>query len=395
MSNNRVLWFMSFAQFLAMQVWFNFSAVMPYIEKEWELTASQSGIIIAFFQIGYVLAIIIYSILIEKYHPKYFIIYGAFTAGIAGVLFTFLAQEFWTGLLLRMLSGIGIAGIYVPGIRLLSSLFAPYERGKAVGIYVGSLVIGSGFSLLVSSLFIESIGWRGVVLVTSLFSIIAGYIVLKLNIPFSRNSQHSVKLSWGIFKKVFRKQNLLVNVGYSGHSWELYAMWAWIGPFLVYYFHMQGFEETEAIRYGNLAGAIVIMVGGIATYIGGRLSDAFGRVKIANLFLIISIACSLSVGWFSNIPIILMLLLVLVYGFTIVADSPIYNVTIGEVCDPEILGLALGVQSVLGYTVTIFSPLLFGLLLDAFSWGTAFTVIGAVAIIAPICMSFVKVERGS
>ena len=61
MDKSKILWGMSIVQFLAMQIWFNFSAVMPVIEDEWGLTSSQSGIIIAFFHIGYVGAIIFFN----------------------------------------------------------------------------------------------------------------------------------------------------------------------------------------------------------------------------------------------------------------------------------------------------------------------------------------------
>lgn len=386
MSPKQILWAMSVVQFLAMQIWFNFSAVMPVIEQQWSLTSTQSGIIIAFFHIGYVVAIIFYSLLIDRYNPKYFIIFGALVAGLAGILFALFAEGFWMTLLLRMVSGIGIAGIYVPGMRILTSLFPVKNRGSALGIYVGSLVVGSGFSLLVSGLFIEVIGWKGVIVVTSFFSIIAALLMAFIKIPAAEQIYPQLKLQWAVLKKVLKKRNLLVNTAYAGHSWELYAMWAWIGPFLVYYFTKQGCEQSDAIRYGNVVGALVIMIGGIATYIGGRLSDWIGQVKTANFFLLISITCSLCIGWLIDLPFSIMVVIVVIYGFSIVADSPIYNVTITEVSDPEVLGLALGVQSVLGFTVTIFSPLIFGIMLESFSWGIAFTVIGIGTIVSPICL---------
>ncbi|MFV8830303.1 MFS transporter [Alkalihalobacterium sp. APHAB7] len=385
MNPYKILWLLSIAQFLAMQVWFNFSAVLPVVESEWGLTSTQSGVIIACFHLGYVIAILFYSFMSDKYDPKQSFVYGALIAGTAGILLSFFAQGFWSTLILRTISGIGIAGIYVPGMRILSQLFPAHERGKALGVYVGSLVVGSGFSLLVSGLFIEIIGWQGVVFITSTFCLIASLIAFFVKVPPMPTSNGSA-FDLKKIKNVFKKPNLLVNGGYAGHCWELYAMWAWIGPFLVYYFLQQGFEQEAAIRFGNIAGALVIMIGGIATYIGGRVSDSIGRVKAATFFLIISIFCSIAIGWSVQLPIILMLLLAVVYGFTIVADSPIYNVSITEVADPDVIALALGVQSVLGFTVTIFSPIVFGFFLDQFNWGMAFMVIGLVTIIAPICM---------
>ncbi|MEB1806748.1 MAG: MFS transporter [Bacillaceae bacterium] len=385
MNPYKILWLLSIAQFLAMQVWFNFSAVLPVVESEWGLTSTQSGVIIACFHLGYVIAILFYSFMSDKYDPKQSFVYGALIAGTAGILLSFFAQGFWSTLILRTISGIGIAGIYVPGMRIISQLFPSHERGKALGVFVGSLVIGSGFSLLVSGVFIEKIGWQGVVFITSSFCLIASLIAFFVKVPPMPSSNGSA-FNLKKIKNVFKKPNLLVNGGYAGHCWELYAMWAWIGPFLVYYFLQQGFEQEAAIRFGNIAGALVIMIGGIATYIGGRVSDAIGRVRAATFFLIISIFCSIAIGWSVQLPIILMLLLAVVYGFTIVADSPIYNVSITEVSDPDVIALALGVQSVLGFTVTIFSPIVFGYFLDQFNWGMAFTVIGIVTIIAPICM---------
>lgn len=77
----------------------------------------------------------------------------------------------------------------------------------------------------------------------------------------------------------------------------------------------------------------------------------------------------------------------------LVADSPIYNVAVTKVSDPKVIGLALGAQSIIGFTVTIFSPLVFGLLLEAFNWGIAFLVIGLVTIIAPICMFLLSKQK--
>jgi MFS family permease len=296
-----------------------------------------------------------------------------------------LAEGFWSALLFRTLSGIGVAGIYVPGMKIVAELFPVEKRGRALGIYVGSLVVGSGSSLLISGLYVNWLGWQGVILLTSSLSILAAILILSIHIPSSIRIEGNT-LTIAKFKSVFKKKNLLINGGYTGHCWELYAMWSWIGPFLVYYFSTQGFEKETAIKVGNTTGALIIIIGGIATYIGGRLSDKFGHGQTASAFLLISIMCSLLIGWLTYVPIVIMLVIAFIYGFTIVADSPIYNTAISEVTDPELLGIALGIQSVLGFSATIFAPLIFGILLEYFSWGVAFTTIGVVTIVAPLCM---------
>ncbi|MFC0559077.1 MFS transporter [Halalkalibacter alkalisediminis] len=384
-NSKRLLWFLSIAQFFVMQVWFNYSSIIPVIEEEWNLTSSESGFILAFFHIGYVLAVIFYSFLISTYNPKYSFIFGAFLAGVSGLAFAFWADGFWSAIMFRTLSGIGVAGIYVPGMKMVAELFPPEKRGRALGIYVGSLVVGSGSSLLISALLIDAVGWQGVILITSFLSITAALLILPLQIPSSIKLRGQT-LTVDKIKGVFKKNNLLINAGYTGHCWELYAMWSWIGPFLVFYFINKGYDQQVAFQLGNTTGALIIIIGGMATYIGGRLSDQFGRGKTASLFLLISIACTLSIGWLTFVPIFVMIIIAVIYGFTIVADSPIYNTAITEVTDPELLGIALGIQSVIGFSATIFAPLFFGILLDQFNWGIAFTVIGILTLFAPFCM---------
>jgi MFS family permease len=382
---NKLLWTLSIAQFLAMQVWFNFSAIMPVVEKEWNLSATQSGLIVAFFHIGYVAAVFFYSFLSDRYNPKFSFMYGALLAGIAGLLFSFFAQGFWSALAFRLLSGIGVAGIYVPGMKIVSQISSPEKRGAALGIFVGSLVVGSGFSLLISGLFIDVVGWKGVVIITSFSAIVASILIYYSNIP-QHIQIHRQKLSLGLLKKVLIKRNLLVNVSYTGHCWELYAMWAWIGPFMVYYYQSQGIDN--ALSIGNLTGSLVVMIGGLASYIGGKMSDRFGRLKTINLFIYTSIFCSLTIGWLIDAPLWILLPLVFIYGFTIIADSPIYNTSITEITDPEMTGIALGIQSVMGFSATIISPAVFGILLDFYHWGVAFTVIGLITFVTPICIAW-------
>jgi MFS family permease len=361
--------------------------VMPVVEKEWGLSSTQAGVIVAFFHIGYVAAVFFSSFFSDRSNPKHSFLYGALIAGVSGVLFSVFAQGFWTALLLRFVSGIGIAGIYVPGMKIVAQTSSDRTRGAALGLFVGSLVVGSGFSLLVSGLFINLVGWKGVIFITSCSAILAALLIYFSKIPENIHI-HNQRLSLTLLKRILTKRNLLVNISYTGHCWELYAMWAWIGPFMVYYF--QSHSVSNSISVGNFIGAFVVMIGGVASFIGGRMSDSFGRLKSIKLFIYISIACSLSIGWLAESSLWILLPLVFIYGFTIIADSPIYNTMITEISDPEITGIALGIQSVMGFSATIFSPMIFGILLDYFNWGIAFTAIGVMTIITPVCISLLK-----
>lgn len=102
------------------------------------------------------------------------------------------------------------------------------------------------------------------------------------------------------------------------------------------------------------------------------------------------IICSLTIGWLDSLPYWLLLPIVFVYGFAIIADSPIYNASLTEIANPDLLGTALGIQSVMGFSATVLSPVVFGLLLDLFGWGIAFTTTGLVTVITPVCVRALK-----
>lgn len=369
-----------------MQVWFNFSAIMPVVQQEWHLSSTQAGTIVATFHLGYVLAVIFYSFASDTYNPKYSFAFGSLAAGISGLIFAAIADGFWSALILRLLSGIGIAGVYVPGMKMVAQLSQPSTRGKAMGLFVGSLVVGSGFSMFVSGILLDEWGWQGVIVVTSCAAILSCGLILTSDIPAVTHSSSPVSLA--LLKKVIARKNLLVNFSYAGHCWELYAMWAWIGPFMVYFY--QNKHISDALAWGNLSASMIVMIGGIASYFGGMLSDRWGNVRAIRLFILLSIACSFSIGWMISFPIWIVVSVALLYGFTIIADSPIYNKAIADITDPEILGVALGVQSVLGFSFTIISPAVFGLVLDYANWGGAFTVIAIGTLITPLCLRLLQ-----
>lgn len=383
---NKALWTLSIAQFFVMQSWFVYSSILPIIQTDWNLTSFESGFILSFFHLGYVVAVFFFSFLTDKMNPKRLFLFGSLLAGIASLLFALLANGFWTALIFRTLGGIGVAGIYVPGMKLVAHLYPPDKRGNALGIYVGSLVAGSGFSLFTASLFLNWIGWKGVFLLVSLSCFIAYAIIMKMQIANSTISNH--KLSFALIKKVMKKPNTLVSLGYAGHCWELYAMWAWIGPFLVYYFTNHGYSNP--IQLGNLFGSLVIMIGAVATIVGGKLSDRIGRIPTIQLFITLSIICSLGIGWITHLPIWIFLLVVFIYGFVIIADSPIYNTTVTELTDEEHVGLTLGIQSVLGFSFTVMSPMFFGFILEDYGWSLAFTLLGLLTLLTPVTMIMLK-----
>ena len=111
--------------------------------------------------------------------------------------------------------------------------------------------------------------------------------------------------------------------------------------------------------------------------IGGKISDSIGRTKFNIIMLAISGTSSLVIGFFLNNPF-LALFIAIIWGLTIVPDSPQYSAMISELSDPAYIGTALAIQTSIGFALTNVSIWLLPVFVDLIGWqfGFVFLVIG-------------------
>lgn len=388
-SLQRILWSVFAAVTLITQNWYSFSAVLPVLQPLWNLTATQTGLIVASFQFGYVLSVLICSLFSDTHSPQKILVLGGLVSSLSSLAFAVLAHGFYSALLLRFIVGLGMGGVFVPGVKIVSTVFPPAQRGSVVGLTVSAMSLGSGLSIFYSGLFIAWFSWQALMVCTALGAGLGAWAVYslgKLQIPTS-----NIAVSTALFKRLLHKPVLLINASYMGHMWELYTMWPWIGPFMVFALAAQGYDMQKAAVYGNTLGGISIIIGALATWIGGKLSDVYGRTVMILVFLAGSTICSLCIGWMVYVPVSLLTVVVIVYGFLVVGDSPILTATVADLAEPEIMGFTLGIQSVVGYGITIISPAVFGMVLDTTqSWGWAFTSLGLGAFLGVVALLFLR-----
>ena len=161
---------------------------------------------------------------------------------------------------------------------------------------------------------------------------------------------------------------VLANLGYLGHMWELFAMWAWIQIFLTASFAVTGLSEVWA----SAVAFFVIGMGGLGSLLAGQLADRFGRTTLTIVSLVMSGACSILVGLLFGGNPILLVILCLIWGFAIVADSAQFSAAVSELCRSEYTGTALTLQTSLGFLLTLVTIRLVPTLVDYFGWAWAF-----------------------
>lgn len=364
------------ALFFSVLVWFNYSAVLPLIVDEWELSGTEAGVIFGAFQAGYLVAILPAGWLADRYSPRWVIAVGATGTGIPSLLFAGIADGFLIGTFLRFLSGAFIAGVYVPGMRFISDWFPESVRGRALGLYIGTFSVGSGLSFVFATTAAVAVDWRLAIAATSVGTLVVAPLMLGL----TRDHPDRAGVAGNGFDlSVLRNREYLYAVSiYSWHNWELFGVRNWLLAFLV---AAPAFAATESAILPGVVVGVMTIFGGIGNVTGGWLSDRIGRPRTAAIGLATSASLSAVIGLFGGFSVAALTAIVLVYGIVITMDSAPTSTMVTEVVDDLHVGTALSFQSLIGITTTVVSPVVFGLALDWGSYATAFPTLAAGALL--------------
>jgi MFS family permease len=254
-----LLW-LSFSEIGTMLVFANYSALLPVLQKEWSLTNSQAGWIYSSYQIGYILSVVFFSSLTDYTSPKYIYVITSFWAGVSGIFFSIWADGLYSALLLRTLMGIGFAGTYMPGLRMVSEKFASQERGRAVGFYVAAFTLGAAVSFFATGFLNTLFSWRLAFFLTSLGPIAGGAIAL-LQLGEIKTVRRGEVEEVAVKAILFNRPALLMIGGYVAHMWEMFGMRGWLVAFLTACLVTNQVEFTRAVSLASLIAGFVTLVG--------------------------------------------------------------------------------------------------------------------------------------
>jgi MFS family permease len=366
---------------------------------------TQAGVIFSVYQLGYIASGVLLSTLSDRLNIRWIFIIAALWSGIANLLFALFAHDYLSGLILRGLTGIGMGGTYMPGLKLVAERFASHQRGRAVGIYVGSLVLGASLSLAVPGIIAGIWGWRTAMIVCS--AGVFGGACLSLLVFRDYQPAPPQPSPRGFNGEILQNRPaLLVILGYACHMWEMYGMRSWLAPFFAASLTGWGFSSGRATSTAAAIAAVLVGIGAFSTAITGSLSDRFGRTTTVSVVMLGSVSCSFCFGWLINTNLWICLSVGIIYGWLIVAESPVFSTALTELVAPGYLGAAMGIQSLVGYTMGMISPTVFGWALDHFqdwhpwpgingAWGIAFTTVGAGGLLGPVCMWLLRKDPAS
>lgn len=389
------------AEVLGMLSISSFAALLPTFTKLWGLSATEAGWISGLYYAGYVAAVPVLTALTDRIDPRRIYLVCTALGGIANLGFALTADGFWSAALWQVLSGIGLAGTYMPGLKALTDRIAGKQQSRALATYTGGFSLGISASFLMAGELGPDYGWQWAFLAPALGSALAFGIASTVLRPLL--SQKAARPATALldFRPVLSNRATMgFVVAYGFHVWELFGVRAWVVAFLTFSMSLQ---PAGTLLWNPTWVATVLSILGVLSSIGGNeLALRFGRRRILAVLMGASALFACGIGFTAAWGYgLVSLLCILYYGF-VMADSSTLTAGAVEAATPGYRGTTMAVHSSIGFIGAFLGPLVFGSVLDwaggpttVQGWGYSFITLGIAVACGPLALALLKPRKAS
>jgi len=371
-----------------------FPALLPTFQVEWDLNNTAAGWISAAYYAGYMVLVPVLAGITDRHDARRIMGLGALLGVVSALGYTFGARGFWSALALRFLAGISLAGIYMPGLKIVSDNTEGALQSRFVSFYTASFSIGASLSYLLAGEVNNLAGWRWAFAAPA-FSTVAALVIIVMFIPAGKVRRGENQALLSDFKVVLRSRSTMAYVlAYAAHMWELFSMRSWIVAFLAFSIQLQ---PADAVIWSPTRIAFIINLIGLPASIGGNeLSRIFNRPRVIGVVMIASAVLVSVLGLSASLPYVVVAIMAILHGMTVVGDSASLTAGVVAAAPAGFRGTTLAVHSTIGFGAAFLGPLTVGVVLDFFGggqtgWAMAFITMAAGCLLGPIFLS--RAER--
>ena len=397
MSDRVLILILCIAEVLGMLGISSFAALLPEMQVAWALSNSGAGWITGIYFAGYLVAVPVLLALTDRMDPRGIYLTSAALGGMSLLGFALLADGFWSGLIFRAMSGVALAGTYMPGLKALTDRVGKSIRPRAVAFYTASFGIGGSLWFLIAGEAAAAWSWQGAFAIAALgtpFSMaLAGWaMTVRRGVTHPKPETHLLD-----FRPVFRNREAMAYIlAYTGHNFELFGFRGWLVAFLVFSLSAQTDDSAWNV---TLIVTMVTLLAVPGSIIGGELALRYGRRRMVTFLMTGSAIIALLFGFAGALPFPLVIGLAALYGMFISADSAAITTGAVNAAPPGGLGAVMAVHSSIGFMGSFLGPLAFGAVLDLagadhiWGWGLAFAAMGAGVIMGPLSLMLLGARR--
>lgn len=363
------------------------AVMVAHLMPLWGLSNAQAGMMASAYAAGYMLAVPVLSSLTDRVDARGILLGGSLASAAATMAFGLFADGWLSAMLLWALAGVGFAGAYMPGLKALTDRLPPGDSSRSVTWYTSSFSVGVGLSFLVSQLLADELGWRWAFYLTALGPLpmaVTAWRMIRKTPPPAGGSLLNLQ-------PVLRNRQAMGYIlGYGAHCFELFGLRTWLVAFWAY---VVARSAGQAWLSPMTVSFLVTVLAMPASLLGNELSIRFGRHRAITAIQVASAVTGLALGAFAAGPPGLLLGLLLVYAFTVPADSGSLTAGMSGAASAGHRGVTMAVHSTVGFAASAGAGWLVGVALDHFGgahspagWFAGFAVLSAGVLLGPLAL---------
>jgi MFS family permease len=374
---------------------FVWPALLPTLMRQWALSNAQSGWITAVFYGAYMLSVPVLVTLTDRISARSVYLFGVGCTIAGHVLFAWLAEGLWSALVARALTGLGWAGTYMTGVKLLADQVDAKLMSRAVAAHAASIGVSGALSFAFADVLATAYGPYAAFAAAASTAAFAWLIVATVAPRAQPKAPAADGGALFDFRPVFRNRSAMAYAqAYCIHTLEMNALRGWGVAFLAFVALQAPASEW---RLGPAAVLTAVgLVGTAASVLGNEAAIRIGRRALITIAMSGSIVLALSLGLGGAFSYELAVVLLLAYGFVVWLDSASLTAGAAGTAEPSRRGATLAVHSALGYAGGFIGPLMVGYTLDVLGgttragWAASFLLVATLMLCALIAFRVMR-----
>ncbi len=374
---SRVLFLLALSVFINYLDRGNLSLAAPLLKNEFQLSATQLGVLLSSFFWTYSFFLPVSGWLVDRLDVKW-VIAGGFFLWSAATAATGAVHAFGTLLLARLALGAGESVSYPACSTILSRYFPEHKRGFANASIVAGMALGPAFGTLAGGILMSRFGWRPVFLVVGLISLLwllpwfrwmpKGHTDSVSHLGLSAPNMLQILEQWSAWGTC---------VGLFCMNYLLYFLLTWLPFYLVRERH---FTLATMAKIAGLAYFLMAVAATSAGWVSDRcIASGKTPTLVRKTFMVvgqvgagISLAACVVTG-----PVLSVVCLLLAAAFWGISASNTWAIT-QTLAGPQAAGKWTGLQNFLGNLAGWIAPVVTGLVVDKtgrFFWAFIITAV--------------------
>jgi MFS family permease len=377
-----------------------YPALLPGLQSEWALSNSQAGIIGSFFFVGYTATVSSWTALTDRVDGRWVYAGGSALALIGCIGFGLAAQGFLSACLFQVLLGAGIAGTYMPGLRLLSDVTHGKSQSRFVAFYTSFFGVGAALSFALAGWIAPLAGWRMAFVYCAAGSVVSGLMVFFSLAPKRpAGSTHSILFPLAAWRTVLANRAAAGYIlGYGVHCLELFGSRGWMVAFLAF---AAGVGAAGGSPWSPTSiAALVNLLAVPASILGNEMALRIGRRRWILMVMASSSLAGITLAFSAPLHWALVVAILVFYAMLVMAESATLTAGLVAAAPPELKGAAMGLYSLIGFGGGMLGPAVFGAALDlaggqgsVAAWACGYAAIGAGCLLSSVAVRLFRPAR--